>query len=75
MRKYAETSHTKKGRKLQIVAFVTNSLFSKKKKNLGCTFQTLFAQKRGLAHPDILYENESLQHWLSCDLKKKWQRF
>ena len=34
-------------------------------RNLRYTFQTLFAQKPGLAHPYFLYENESLQHCLS----------
>ena len=40
------------------------------KKNLGCNFQTLFAQKRGLAHPYFLYENESLRHCLSYYLRR-----
>ena len=31
----------------------------------------LFAQKRVLAHLDILYENESLQYCLSLDLRQK----
>ena len=39
-------------------------------RNLRYTFQTLFAQKRGLKHPYILYENESLQYFLSYDLRK-----
>ena len=41
------------------------------KRNLGNTFQTLFAQKRGLAHRDFLYENKSLPHYLSFDLRRK----
>ena len=68
MRKYAETSHANKGYKLAIVVFISNSVFSKKK--LGSTFQTLFAQKRDLPYPYVLYENESLQHFLSFGLRK-----
>ena len=30
----------------------------------------LFARKRGFAYPYFLYENESLQHFLSHDLGK-----
>ena len=40
------------------------------KKKLGSTFQTLFAQKRGLPYPYILYENESRQHFFSFGLRK-----
>ena len=40
------------------------------KKKLGSTFQTLFTQKRGLPYPYVLYENESLQHFLSFGLRK-----
>ena len=29
-------------------------------RSLGCNFQTLFARKRGVAHPVFLYENELL---------------
>ena len=39
-------------------------------RNLWYTFQTLFALKRGLVHPYFLYENESLQHCLSYDMKQ-----
>ena len=34
------------------------------------TFQTLFVRKQGLAHLYFLYENESLQHYLSYDLRQ-----
>ena len=39
-------------------------------RNLWYTFQMLFARKRGLAHPYFLYENESIQHCLSYDLRQ-----
>ena len=35
--------------------------------NLWYTFQTLFAQKRGLAYLYFLHENEPLRHCLSYD--------
>ena len=39
-------------------------------RNLGCNFQTLFVQKRSLAHPYLLYENESFRHCLSYYLRR-----
>ena len=36
-------------------------------RNLWCTFQTLLARKRGLAHVYFLDENESFQRCLSYD--------
>lgn len=39
-----------------------------KNRNLWYTFQTLFAQKRDLAHPYVLYKNKSFQHFLSYGL-------
>ena len=39
-------------------------------RNLWYTFQTLFALKRGPTHPHLLYENESLQHYLSYDMRQ-----
>lgn len=41
-----------------------------KNQNLWHTFQTLFAQKRDLAHPYVSYENKSLQHFLSYGLSQ-----
>ena len=56
MRKHAETFHANKGCKMTIVFFIPVSRFSKKKKKqLRCNFQTLFARKRGPAHFYILY--------------------
>ena len=45
MRKYTETSHNKKGRKLQIVAFIANSLFSKKKNKFRMHFSNVICTK------------------------------
>ena len=39
-------------------------------RNFGWNFQTLFARKRGLAHPYFSYENESLRHCFSYDLRR-----
>ena len=39
-------------------------------RNLWYTFQTLFEEKLGVAHPYFLYGNESFQHSLSYDLKQ-----
>ena len=39
-------------------------------RNLWYNFQTLFERKRGLPHLYFLYENESLQHCLSYDLRQ-----
>ena len=39
-------------------------------RNLSYTFQMLFAQKRGYGHPYFLYENQSLQHYLSYDMRQ-----
>ena len=55
MRKHAEMFHANKGCKMAIVFFIPVSRFSKKKKKLGCNFQTLFARKRGPAYFYILY--------------------
>ena len=63
MRKYAKTFHSNKGCNLAIVFLYQFRRFQNR--NLGCNFQTLFARKRGLAHPYFLYENESLRHCLS----------
>ena len=49
IREHAETLHTNTGCKMAIV------FLYRKKRNLGCNFQTLFARKRDLAHSDILY--------------------
>ena len=54
MRKYAETSHTKKGRKLQIVAFIANSLFSKKKKIQDALFKR-YLHKNEASHIPTFY--------------------
>ena len=69
MHKHAETFHNKKGYKL------TNTLFLYQfhrfqNGNFWYVFQTLFAQKRGLAHSYLLYKNESPQHCFSYDLRK-----
>ena len=50
MCEHGETLHTNTGCKMAIAFFIP-----KKKRNLGCNFQTLFARKRDLAHSDILY--------------------
>ena len=64
MWKHAETFYANKDYKLAYVVFITTS-------SLLCyTFQTLFARKRGFAYPCALQENESLQHCLSCDVRK-----
>ena len=64
MWKHAETFYANKDYKLAYVVFIKTS-------SLLCyTFQTLFARKRGFAHPCVLQENESLQHCLSCDVRK-----
>ena len=68
MRKHAETFHTNKGCKLAIVFL--NQFRSFQNRNLGCNFQTLFARKRGLAHPYSLYGNKSLRHCLSYYLRR-----
>ena len=62
MRKHSETFHANKGCNLAIVFLYQFRHFQNR--NLGCNFQTLFARKRGLAHPYFLYENESLRHCL-----------
>ena len=49
MCKHAETFHANYGGKFAIVIFIPVSPFQNR--NLGCTFQTLFARKVGLAHP------------------------
>ena len=66
MRKHAETFHVNEVCKLAIVVFIPILSFSNYR-NLWHTFQTLFAQKRGLAHAYFLYEYEALQHCLSND--------
>ena len=58
MRKHEETFHVNKDCKLTIVFFIPFRCFQSR--NLECNFQTLFARKRGFAHPYFLYENESL---------------
>ena len=68
MRKYAKTFHSNKGCNLAIVFLYQFRRFQNR--NLGCNFQTLFARKRGLAHPYFLYENESLRHCLSYYLRR-----
>ena len=62
LRKHAETFHSNKGCNLAIVFLFQFRRFQNR--NLGFNFQTLFARKRGLAHPYFLYENESLRHCL-----------
>ena len=68
IRKHAETFHVNKGCKLAVVVFIPFRCFQNT--NLGCSFQTLFARKRGLAHPCFLCENESLRHCLSYYLRR-----
>ena len=59
-----------KGYKLVIVVFISTSLSGFQNRNLWYNFQVLFVRKRGLVHPYFLYENESLQHCLSCDFRQ-----
>ena len=68
MSKHEETFHVNKGYKLALVFFIPFHCFQNR--NLGCNFQTLLARKQGLAHPYFLYENESLRHCLSYDLRR-----
>ena len=68
MREHAETFHANKGSKLAIVVFRPTSPLQNK--NFWYFFQRLFARRRGLVHPYFLYENESLQHCISYDLKQ-----
>ena len=68
MLKYAEKFHYNKGCDMTIVFFIPNSLCQYR--GLGCNDQTLFARKRGLAHPNFLYENELLRHFLSYYLRR-----
>ena len=65
MCKYVETFNLNKGCKLAVVVFIPTLLFSK----YGKTFQTLFAHRKGLAHPYFLSENESLQNCRSYDMR------
>ena len=69
MHKHAETFHNKKGCKLTNIWFLYQ-LRRFQNGNFWYVFQTLFAQKRGLAHPYFLYKNESPQHCFSYDLRK-----
>ena len=68
MCKREETFHVNKGCKLVIFFFIPFPYFQNR--NLGCNFQTLFARKRGLAQLYFLYENESLRHCVSYDLRR-----
>ena len=68
MLKYAQKFHSNKGYDMTIAFFITNSLCQYR--DLQCNFQTLFARERGLAHPNFLYENESLRHYLSYYLRR-----
>ena len=68
MLKYAQKFHSNKGYDMTIAFFITNSLCQYR--DLQCNFQTLFARERGLAHPNFLYENESLRHCLSYYLRR-----
>ena len=58
MGKHAETIHTNKVYKLEIVVFTPTSPFSKYKFEVH--FQTLFGRKRSLADVYFLYKNELL---------------
>ena len=60
MRKHAEMFHINKGSKLAIIFIIPFRCFQNR--NFGCNFQTLFAGKRGLAHPYFLYENDIVFH-------------
>ena len=68
MRKDLETFHANKGYKLAIAVFITILPFSKKK--LVVHFSNVISQKQGLADSYFWYENESIQHCLSCDLRQ-----
>ena len=69
MLKHAETFYADKSCYMAIVFFFYQFRCFQKR-NLGCNFQTLFARKRGLAHPNFLYENELLRHFLSYYLRR-----
>ena len=60
MSKHAETFYANNVCKLVIVIFIQFQ-----NKNFWYTFRTLFARKRGLAHFNFLYENESHQYCIS----------
>ena len=68
MRKHAETFRANKGYKFAIVVLYQFLHFQNR--NFWYTYQTSFARKRGLAHPYFLYENKSLHHCLSYDLRQ-----
>ena len=68
MLKYAEKFHYNKGCDMTIFFFIPILLCQCR--DLGCNVQTLFSRKLDLAHPNFLYENESLRHCLSYYLRR-----
>ena len=70
MWKHAEAFHEYKGYKLTIFVLFTNCKKFFKIEICSTLFKRYLNKNEALQIPIFVYENESLQHYLSCDMRQ-----